>query len=214
VQRVPYQPSFGLSESLFVYYLKVLLFSPPSEAQLNKFLAGAAHSQHSYTEVGATLDGAIPKSYVVDHNRVLLGKGEAQFHRAALAIRDWKMFDLGWVRVYPAAAPIRMGENVAIVARWFNLYFVNACRIVDTIHEHVPVPRYGFVYGTLHDHAESGEERFVVEHDRYTDEVWYDLLAFSRPNQLLARIGYPFARGLQKRFAADSKAAMARAVKG
>jgi uncharacterized protein (UPF0548 family) len=191
----------------------VLLFSSPSNAQLDKFLADAAHSNFSYAEVGATLD-TVPTSYTVDHNRVLLGKGEPNMHRAALAIRDWKMFDLGWVRVYPAAPAIREGENVAVIARWFNLYFVNACRIVDTIHEHSPIQRFGFIYGTLHDHAARGEERFLVEYDRHTDEVWYDVLAFSQPNQLPARIGYPFARRLQKRFAADSKAAMVRAAAG
>ncbi len=192
----------------------MLLLSPPSEAQLEKFLAGAARMKHSYEEVGATTSGTIPNDYNVDHNRILLGKGEEAFHRAALAIRDWKMFDLGWARVYPAAPPLATGENVAVVARWFNLYFVNACRIVDTIHEHMPIPRFGFVYGTLEEHAERGEERFVVEWDRDTNEVWYDLLAFSQPNQFLARIGYPFARRLQKRFAADSKAAMVRAAGG
>ena len=48
--------------------------------------------------------------------------------------------------------------------------------------------KFGFAYGTLPDHAGSGEERFLVEMD---DEeiVWYDILAFSRPNRVLARIG-------------------------
>jgi uncharacterized protein (UPF0548 family) len=190
----------------------VLLFSSPSNAQLERFLTRSRESHYTYSEVGAT-GGLIPPLYNIDHNRVLLGKGEALFHRAATAIRDWKMFDLGWVRVYPTSTPIRTDENVAVIARWFSLYFVNACRIVDTIHEHVPIPRYGFAYGTLEDHAESGEERFLVEWNRESDEVWYDLLAFSRPNQFLARIGYPFARRLQKRFARESKAAMLRAVK-
>lgn len=189
----------------------MLLFSPPSDSQLERFLARARESYFTYSEVGATAD-LIPPLYNTDHNRVLIGKGEAVFHRAALAIRDWKMFDLDWVRVYPTSTQIRIGENVAVVARWLNLYFVNGCRIVDTIHEHVPSQRYGFAYGTLDDHAECGEERFTVQWNRENDEVWYDLLAFSRPNQFLARIGYPFARQLQKRFAADSKAAMVRAV--
>lgn len=189
----------------------MLFYSPPPDAQLDGFLADAARVTFSYPEVGATAE-TMPRSYNIDHNRVLLGKGEANFHRAALAVREWKMFDLGWARVYPAAPPIRTGENVAVVARWFHLYFVNACRIVDTIHEHLPMQRYGFSYGTLADHAERGEERFLVEWDRHSDEVWYDLLAFSQPNQVAARIGYPFARRLQRRFAAESKAAMVQAV--
>ena len=188
----------------------MVLFSPPSDGQLDTFLADAAKSSLSYADVGATLTKP-PASYNVDHNRVLLGKGEALFHCAALAMRDWKMFDLGWVRVYPSAPAIRTGENVAVIASWCGLYFVNACRIVDTIHEHVPISRFGFVYGTLADHAESGEERFTIEWDRHTDEVWYDILAFSRPHQLLPKLGYPIARRLQKKFATDSKAAMLRA---
>lgn len=78
--------------------------------------------------------------------------------------------------------------------------------------EEGPVKRFGFAYGTLSEHAESGEERFTVEWHEQDDAVWYDILAFSRPQQLLARLGYPFARRLQKRFARDSAAAMLRAV--
>src|SRR5262249_20824062 len=68
------------------------------------------------------------------------------------------------------------------------------------------VQRYGFAYGTLPEHAESGEERFTVEWHEADDAVWYDILAFSRPHQLLVRLGYPLARRLQKRFARDSAA--------
>ena len=59
---------------------------------------------------------------------------------------------------------------------------------------------------------ERGEERFRVEWHHADDSVWYDILAFSRPNQMVARVGYPIVRFLQKRFATDSKAAMCRAV--
>jgi hypothetical protein len=68
--------------------------------------------------------------------------------------------------------------------------------------------RYGFAYGTLGEHAERGEERFAVEWNREDDTVWYDILAFSRPKSLLAIMGYPLSRSLQRRFAVASKAAM------
>jgi uncharacterized protein (UPF0548 family) len=64
----------------------------------------------------------------------------------------------------------------------------------------------------LAEHAESGEERFTVEWNREDDSVWYDILAFYRPRQMLARLGYPLSRLLQKRFAEGSKAAMLEAV--
>jgi uncharacterized protein (UPF0548 family) len=52
-----------------------------------------------------------------------------------------------------------------------------------------------------------------VEWRHEDDTVWYDILAFSRPNQLPAKIAKPYARTLQKRFAIDSKQAMLRAVR-
>ncbi len=75
-----------------------------------------------------------------------------------------------------------------------------------------PIQRYGFAYGTLPDHAETGEERFLVEWDRASGEVWYDILAFSRPHLLLTRLGYPYVRRVQKRFGRESAAAMLKAV--
>ena len=101
---------------------------------------------------------------------------------------------------------------MAVVVHYLNCYWLNACRIVYVIEDNGPLERFGFAYGTLRDHAESGEERFSVEWNRETDEVSYDLLAFSRPNYLLVRLGYPFARRLQRRFASDSGQAMLKAV--
>jgi uncharacterized protein (UPF0548 family) len=83
---------------------------------------------------------------------------------------------------------------------------------VSVVDEGGPARRYGFAYGTLPGHAESGEERFTVEWHEADAAVWYDILAFSRPQHFLARLGYPFARRLQRRFAKDSVAAMLRAV--
>ena len=71
-----------------------------------------------------------------------------------------------------------------------------------------PLTRFGFAYGTLPEHAESGEERFLIEWDRAGGGVWYDILAFSRPRHILTRLGYPFARAMQKRFGQQSAAAM------
>ena len=63
--------------------------------------------------------------------------------------------------------------------------------------------RFGFAYGTLPDHVECGEERFMIEW-LADDSVWYDILAFSRPRHPLVRLSSPLARMLQKRFARES----------
>jgi uncharacterized protein (UPF0548 family) len=124
------------------------------------------------------------------------------------------MFDLGWCRVHPRDAPVEVGANVAVVVSHFGFWSVNACRIVYLLEERGALRRCGFAYGTLPEHGETGEERFSVEWDARDGSVWYDIYAFSRPRQLLARLGYPLSRMLQRRFARDSKAAMVRAVTG
>jgi uncharacterized protein (UPF0548 family) len=73
-------------------------------------------------------------------------------------------------------------------------------------------PTYGFAYGTLPDHPERGEERFLVEWNEADDSVWYDLMAISRPGHWLARAGYPYARYEQAKFRRLSGLAMQEAV--
>lgn len=190
----------------------MLLTSHPSEALIERFLERARQSGYTYSEVGATA-GLIPPHFTPDHNRVLLGRGSATWSKAVDAIQRWEMFSIGWVKLCWPSTPIETGQNVAVLARWLNLYWLNACRIVYVVEETAPVRRFGFAYGTLEDHAESGEERFTVAWNLDNDEIWYDILAFSRPNQFLARVGYPLARRLQKEFAAGSKQAMVKAAR-
>jgi uncharacterized protein (UPF0548 family) len=111
-------------------------------------------------------------------------------------------------------APIVVGTDVAVSVHHFGFYSLNACRIVYLVDEDGTVQRFGFAYGTLEEHAESGEERFTTEWNRADDTVCYDILAFSRPRQMVARLGYPLSRSLQKRFAEGSKAAMIKAASG
>jgi uncharacterized protein (UPF0548 family) len=100
-----------------------------------------------------------------------------------------------------------------VMGQAIGIWRLNACRIVYVVDEAGATSKFGFAYGTLPGHVESGEERFLVEWDRGDDAVWYDILAFSRPNHILPRLGYPFVRVLQKRFGRDSAASMFRAVR-
>lgn len=194
----------------------MVLFRKPNAAAIARFIDAQSGLAFRYESVGAT-QRQPPTGYVVDHRRVLLGQGEATFARAANAIREWEHFRLGWIELHrrkTAVAP-QPGETVAVLARVFSLWFLNACRIVYVVDDDDDglVSRLGFAYGTLPGHAESGEERFLVEWDRRDDSVWYDILAFSRPNHILVRLAYPQSRKLQKRFARDSAQAMQRAVR-
>lgn len=186
----------------------MFFFGKPSAEQVEALVLAHRNEPHSYGEVGRTRADP-PTGYNVDHNRVLLGQGREVFARAATAIRQWKMFDMGWVELFPTQPSVKAGETVAVIVRHLGFLSVNISRVVYLIEED---ERFGFAYGTLLSHSEQGEERFTVEYDPSTDEVWYDLLAFSKPRAPLARVGYPISRHLQKRFARDSLAAMKRAV--
>ena len=179
----------------------------PTDAVIRAFLQSQARLDFTYSETGATATTP-PPGYVVDHTRVRLGTGEEVFRRAKIGLQGWKQFSLGWLNAFPANTPLRPGELVAVVAHTFGSWSVNAARIVYVIDE---PRRFGFAYGTMPGHVEQGEERFLIERAD-DDSVWYDILAFSRPRHLLARIGNPLVRQLQKRFGRESTAVMLRAV--
>ena len=114
---------------------------------------------------------------------------------------------------FPPTLPISAGTTVALLIRALGIWWWNSARIVYTVDEQHPTPRFGFAYGTLPAHVERGEEQFLVEMDA-AGEVWYSIRSFSRPRMLAARIAYPIARRLQRQFVRDSFAAMAAAVNG
>jgi uncharacterized protein (UPF0548 family) len=186
----------------------MLRLRKPAPATIEAFLKTQATSGLSYAAVGATA-GTPPAGYDLDRARVRLGDGPGVFRAAKTALGRWEHFRLGWCEAWPADTPIKEGEVVAVLARVMGLWWLNAARIVYVVDREAS---FGFAYGTLPGHAESGEERFMVEWDHQEGGVWYDLLAFSRPQHLLARLGYPLVRRVQERFRKDSAAAMRRAV--
>jgi uncharacterized protein (UPF0548 family) len=179
----------------------------PSEDVVWQFISSQQDLPFSYAEVGATQTKP-PAGFTVDHNRIKLGKGEETYRRATAALQTWQQFDLGWMTVMPRGKRLDVGTTVAVQANIYGLWSLNAARIVYVIDERqTQSSKFGFAYGTLADHVERGEERFMVEWQA-DDAVWYDIYAFSRPRHMLARIGFPITRLLQKRFVRDSLAAM------
>ncbi len=173
----------------------------PSDRDVADFISRQRNLPFTYSEVGAT-NTTPPAGYTVDHSRIQLGQGEATYRLAVDALRSWRHFDLGWVTVVPRGVAIEVGATVAVKARAFGTWSLNACRVVYVINDS---RRFGFAYGTLPDHVECGEERFLIEWLE-DDSVWYDILAFSRPRHPLVKVSVPLARMLQKRFARDSLA--------
>jgi uncharacterized protein (UPF0548 family) len=185
----------------------------PAAQRIERFRQLATQETFSYPEVGATIGHSIPDAYNLDHNRICLGKGPRLFEAAFTALRQWKMFDIGWVELLHPPELAAPGQTVLVLAHTLGLYSLSASRVIAVIDDdRGGIHRCGFSYGTLRHHVERGEERFSIEHHLEDDSVWYDLLAFSVPQHPLARLGYPMSRAAQRRFAKDSKAAMLRTV--
>jgi len=190
-------------------------FREPTPAEVEAFLVEQARLGFSYEGIGRTRNAStVPPGYVLDHNRQRLGDGDAMFAVAVSALRRWEMVPAPLARMVPSPPPVEVGQTVGVLVRAVGAWWLNAARIVYVIDEaaaSLSSRRFGFAYGTLPGHAESGEERFVVE-QLADGSVWYDLTAFSRPRFWGARLARPVTRALQRRFGAMSKAAMLAAV--
>jgi uncharacterized protein (UPF0548 family) len=189
----------------------MFLPSKPDAETVRQFILSQQGLPFSYREVGATRSETPPQNFTVDHNRTRLGDGENVYQRAVAALKKWEQFNLGWVSIVPPDTPIAVGQGVAVRAHTFGFWSLSATRIVYLIEESAPVQRFGFAYGTLPNHVECGEERFTIER-LADDSVWYDIYAFSRPQHVLARLGFPLTRKLQKRFVRDSLEVMRKAA--
>jgi uncharacterized protein (UPF0548 family) len=191
----------------------VFCLTRPDDTRAKNYIAQAAIAPFSYPEVhvGASRT-APPAGYTVDHNRVRLGDGDTCFDRAVYALTNWQMFDLPWLTLLGRERAPAVGVTVAVMPSHLGFYSINPCRVIYTVDEtESGIRRVGFGYGTLPGHVARGEERFLIEL-RADGGVWYDLLAFSQPAHLFVRLGYPFARRMQRRFARGSLEAMRRAV--
>jgi uncharacterized protein (UPF0548 family) len=191
--------------------MRTLWLRQPGSDILGQFVAEQSALDFTYPAVGATAETP-PVGFIVDRTRITLGAGESVFEAAKAALRRWQQFRLGWVQAWSPETPLEVGQTVAILGWAAGFWWLNSCRIVYTVEEFGDTNRFGFAFGTLPGHVESGEERFLIEWNRNTDQVAYDILAFSKPNHILTRLGYPLVRLCQKRFGRDSAASMFHAV--
>jgi uncharacterized protein (UPF0548 family) len=181
----------------------------PSLEDCFRLRDAVARAAWTYPHVGATEGHTPPAGYAWTRTRRPIGAGREAFWRACDAIRDWRMLPPSIAEVWPAGQPVAVGEIAIVRLRAFGVYALGPCRIAYCIDEQSPhAARFGFAYGTLPGHLASGEERFLVGYDAKSDEVWYELTAFSRPANWLTRAAYPLLRAAQRAFVRRSCAAM------
>jgi uncharacterized protein (UPF0548 family) len=184
----------------------VFLIRRPSAAEIDRFLDHSRQLPLSYGPTGLVRHP--PGAGRFDEQVVTIGNGAAAFERARIAIATWKHFNIGWVQVFPREASINTGTIVAVQIRHFGFWSLNGARILYHVGGTEDPDTFGFAYGTLTNHAESGEELFEVFIDRPSDDVKYRIRAVSWPQAVLARAGQPVVRLLQARFRQDSAEAL------
>ena len=182
----------------------------PSRNVIDRFIRESQDLPLSYGPIGIVRTRTERN---LDELKIAIGRGQADFERARAALLTWKQFDLGWVETFPRQAPVAVGTVVAVLIRHLGFWSLNGCRVLYSVGSLNNVARFGFAYGTLTNHAESGEELFEVFIDPQTDEVIYRIRAISWPQSTLARVGQPIVRLLQERFRDQSAAAMKRATR-
>ncbi len=164
----------------------------PSDVDLSALATANEDTPFSYEPVGLCAGPTVPNGYRLDRWSRRIGSGDDAFERAVDVLMTWKMHE-GAGLVVAASGPASTGMVVAMAAPlpvgWVDV----VCRVVDV----VDLPqRKGFAYGTLPSHPERGEESFTVVVGA-DGTVTFEIVAVSRPRQLLARLCPPVARRLQ-----------------
>jgi uncharacterized protein (UPF0548 family) len=160
----------------------------------------------TYPEVGATRDGEFPDGYRHLKARARVGRGERVFAAAVHALGSFDMQRAAGLRVRTEVAMATVGARLEFGFGLGPLRLWAPVRVVWVANEPL---RYGYGYGTLDGHPESGEEAFVVS--LAPDEtVTFEVRAFSRPATWYSRLGGPLAEAAQDRTNHRYRAALVR----
>ena len=174
------------------YPLMPIRFRRPSPHRLRALIEHGATDSLTYGPVGITALAEPPNGYRLDRWSRTIGHGDEVFDYARDALRHWRVHT-GAGLVVEAEGPPSEGAVVAMAAPLPIGFIEVVCRVVEVVDQ---PDRAGFVYGTLTNHPEQGEESFMAT--RADDGVVnFDIVAVSRPRQMLARALPPVARRLQ-----------------
>jgi uncharacterized protein (UPF0548 family) len=160
----------------------------------------------TYPEIGATCGEVMPRGYRHVHRRDRLATGVEAYRRAVDGLRRWDMHRGAGLRVPASTPPPAVGVRVTASVARLRI----PCQVVWVVDEE---RRYGYGYGTLPGHPESGEEAFMVHLDA-ADQVWMDVKAFSRPARWYTRLAGPLGWLVQDLATRRYMSAMRRLARG
>ncbi|ONH97213.1 hypothetical protein PRUPE_7G176600 [Prunus persica] len=153
--------------------------------------------------------GLSNNGFLFNHARVLVGSGVDTYEKGKRALQDWRHFGLNWAFVDPKT-PVQNGVKFCVCVKEFLPWVMMPLQVVY-VNENRPskqsMASFRFGGGTLQGHLLAGEERFSIELDE-NNQVWYEILSFSKPAHPLSFIGYPYVMLRQKYFAHQSSNAI------
>jgi uncharacterized protein (UPF0548 family) len=150
----------------------------------------------TYEPTGATLaaldDAALPGEFRHLRFTARIGSGQPVLQAAGEAIMTWQLHRKAGVRPQPSAP--RAAPGVTVVSR---VPIKAPCVVVWVVER---PDRIGFGYGTMDGHPFTGEESFTAWIDAAGD-VWFTVIAFSRPARWFTKVAGPIAPVFQHLYA-------------
>lgn len=167
----------------------------PDPATLEQLVEASTDARITYSPVGGTLTQPVAGSRPVTRT-ASAGSGPATFAAARDAITSWAGHRAMNMILEPATPPLVEGATMAFAMpmRPLPIWVTGACRVMQVVDE---PRRFGFAYGTLPHHPESGEEAFLVHH-LDDDVVEFEVTAFSEPQDPVMALAGPVGRGAQR----------------
>jgi uncharacterized protein (UPF0548 family) len=167
----------------------------PPPAVLQRFLDEQRSLRFTYDAVGATATGDLPMGFHHDRFETDVGADEGdRFARAGEAVRHWVPQRGAGIEIFPDTAVVADLSMLVVITLPVVGVAVAPARVAYVVDEPA---RAGFAYGTLPGHPERGEEAFFVL--RRDGRVVFQVVAFSKPRDPIARLGGPVARAFQLR---------------
>uniref|UniRef100_A0A6N2LXQ7 DUF1990 domain-containing protein n=2 Tax=Salix viminalis TaxID=40686 RepID=A0A6N2LXQ7_SALVM len=139
--------------------------------------------------------------FLINHARVLVGSGAETYEKGKLALENWR------------STPIRSGVKFCVCVKEFLPWVMMPLQIVYVNESRSSKKDMASFCRYPSSHLLAGEERFSIEIDE-KNQVWYEVLSFSKPAHFLSFIGYPYVQLRQKFFAHQSSNAVMKHLSG
>lgn len=185
-----------------------LIAGRASTRRLQRLVTAAERAALTYDDVGATR-GALPTGFAHGRHVIDLGARPGAFELACEGLRRWEAHRFAGATVVPERPPLVEGQTQLVVLGLGGMTMVAPTRTVYVTDE---PHRFGFAYGTLAGHPESGEESFHIVRgsgrgaadgaQEAQEAVRFEIVVFWRPVAALARLGSPVSKRVQARVTA------------